>query len=128
MFTHIVVGSNDLEKSKKFYKAVFNALGYGEFKDLEERFAFFNDAVPFIVTKPINGEAATVGNGMTIGLPAPSAEAVDTCYKAGLENGGSVCELTEPPREKMSGLGLIYAAYLRDPDGNKLCISFKIEK
>ena len=71
------------------------------------------------MTTPINGEPATHGNGSTIGFVVQSAEQGDAFDAAGLAHGGTRCE--EPPGFRDGGVGSLYLAYLRDPDGNKIC-------
>lgn len=120
MYSHVVVGSNNLERSKRFYDAVFAALGGEEGKaDPKGIILYFNNGGVFIVGKPIDGEAATIANGATVAFSASSSDQVDAWHAAGVANGGKSIE--DPPglRER-SGMK-IYLAYLRDPDGNKLC-------
>ena len=119
MYSHVFVGSNDLDRSKKFYDAVFAALGIGPAMMDTNRFFYFTPTGGFGVTKPINGEAATPANGGTIGFPVESAEQGDAWHAAGVANGGTTCE--DPPGVSEGGMGKMYLAYLRDPDGNKLC-------
>ncbi|MDO7085598.1 VOC family protein [Pseudocolwellia sp. AS88] len=120
MYSHVTLGTNDIEASKKFYDAILGTLGYPE--------GVFNDkgmcmyATPtgaLGLTKPINGEPACHGNGMTIGLAVSSPELVHKWHQAGIENGGITCE--DPPGERDFGGTRLYLAYLRDPAGNKLC-------
>ena len=120
MFSHIMIGSSDIERSKKFYDAALGKLGTkpGE-QDKQGRLIYAQDGGRLMVTKPINGAEATGANGGTIGFKANSAEAVDAWHKAGIENGGTSCE--DPPGPRQGGTGQLYLAYLRDPDGNKLC-------
>ena len=119
MFSHVVVGTNDLEKSKKFYDALFAVLGAGPGTDMGERYAYLHNGCSFLITKPIDGEAATFGNGGTVGFAMESPEMADAWHKAGCENGGTSCE--DPPGVRDLDFGKLYLAYLRDPDGNKLC-------
>lgn len=120
MFSHIMVGTNDVEASKKFYDATLAALGVEPgTADPKGRIFWRTDKGMFGVTKPINGEAATVGNGSTIGFVAASPEAADAWHAAGAANGGTPCE--DPPGVRGMGPVKFYLAYLRDPDGNKLC-------
>ncbi len=118
IFTHVTVGANDLEKSTKFVDAVFGALGLknlGAFSD--SAVAYGAEMPEFLVLKPRDGKAATHANGGTIGFMASSRKAVDGFHEAGLANGGT-CEGEPGPRDVMPNA---YGAYLRDPDGNKLC-------
>ncbi len=119
MFTHVVVGSNDLQKSKKFYDAVFAALGGGPGMDMGTRLAYNHNGGNFMVTLPINGEAATHANGGTIGFAITSPEQGEAWHAAGVANGGTTCE--NPPGVRDLPFGKVHLAYLRDPDGNKLC-------
>ena len=119
MFTHVVVGSNDLAKSKTFYDAVFSAMGAGPGMDMGERLAYQHGGLNFMVTKPINGEPASAANGGTIGFAMASTEQADAWHAAGCAAGGSTCE--DPPGVRDLGFAKLYLAYLRDPDGNKLC-------
>ena len=118
MFSHIMVGANDIEASKKFYDAVLGAIGIGEgFTDPKGRVFYRTDTGVFAITPPINGEPATHGNGSTIGFLVDSPEAGDAWHAAGLAAGGVTCE--DPPGVR-DGSGM-YLAYLRDPSGNKIC-------
>jgi catechol 2,3-dioxygenase-like lactoylglutathione lyase family enzyme len=121
MFSHVVVGTNDLKKDKRFYDAVLGALGYGEglsdVNDVRQRYVYRTDTGLFIVTQPINGQQASSANGGTIGFACQSTEQVERWHAAGGANGGTSAQALPGVRETASG-GL-YLAYLRDPDGNK---------
>lgn len=118
MFSHIMIGANDMEASRKFYDAVLGALGHKPATvDPKGRCFYRSSTGVFALTQPINGEPATHGNGGTIGFLAESPEAADAWHAAGLANGGTTCE--DPPGER-EGSGM-YLAYLRDPSGNKIC-------
>jgi len=119
MFTHVVVGSNDLAKAKKFYDAVFAALGGNPGADMGTRVAYSHNGGNFMVTQPINGQPATFANGGTIGFAVTSADQAKAWHDAGVANGGTSCE--DPPGTRDLGFAKLYLAYLRDPDGNKLC-------
>ncbi|MGP8305318.1 VOC family protein [Vibrio sp. YIC-376] len=120
MFSHVMVGSNDIDKSKQFYDAILSVLGYKEgVLDPHGRCFYFHPEGTFAITAPINGEEATSGNGMTIGFKVESPELVELWHKAGLESGGVECE--DPPGVRAVGPREMYLAYLRDPAGNKLC-------
>jgi catechol 2,3-dioxygenase-like lactoylglutathione lyase family enzyme len=120
MFSHVMVGANDLDKSKQFYDALLGVLGVGPgFIDDNRRAFYMSPAGAFCVSKPIDGEAATHANGGTIGFACASPEQVDAWHAAGVANGGTSIE--EPPGVREGSVGKLYLAYLRDPAGNKLC-------
>lgn len=120
MFSHIIVGANDVDKSKSFYDAVLGTLGVNPgFKDDKGRVFYMTPTGVFAISKPIDGEAASHANGGTIGFACSTPEQADAWHAAGVANGGSSIE--EPPGVRDGGMGKLYLAYLRDPDGNKLC-------
>ena len=120
MFSHVMVGTNDLDKSKHFYDAILGALGHKPgMVDPKGRCFYFTKSGNFAITQPIDGKPASVGNGGTIGFAAEDPAAVDAWHAAGLANGGTACE--DPPGVRESGATKLYLAYLRDPSGNKLC-------
>jgi catechol 2,3-dioxygenase-like lactoylglutathione lyase family enzyme len=116
MFSHVMVGSNDIERSRRFYDALFRKPGT---QDDKGRLAYRKNGAAFMVSKPIDGEPASGANGGTIGFLFESPEEVDEWHKAGVEGGGTSIE--DPPGYRESSFGKLYLAYLRDPDGNKLC-------
>ena len=117
MLTHVMVGTNDPQKARKFYSETLGALGYQPHEMGDH--TFFTDGTSgFGVGRPANGEAASHANGGTIGFKAKAPADVDAFYAAALANGGS-CE--GPPGVRENSPGKSYGAYLRDPDGNKLC-------
>ena len=120
MFSHIMVGSNDIARSKKFYDALFVAMG-GQpgVEDARGRVAYTHNGGRFMVSKPIDGKPATAANGGTIGFTMSDAKQAEAWHKAGVANGGTSIE--DPPGVRQGATGRIYLAYLRDPDGNKLC-------
>ena len=125
MFSHIMVGANDMEKSKAFYDATLGALGYAPgFMDSKGRCFYVTDTGIFAITVPIDGDGASPGNGLTIGFAVPDPATADAWHAAGVANGGTSCE--EPPGKRDSDLGDLYLAYLRDPAGNKLCALHKM--
>lgn len=124
MFTHVVVGSNDLGKSQAFYDALFTAIGGNPGMNMGTRIAYAHNGANFMVTTPINGEAATFANGGTIGFQMASAEQADAWHAAGVANGGKSCEEAPGPRDL--GFAKLHLAYLRDPDGNKLCAMYPL--
>ena len=119
MFSHIMIGTNDLERAKTFYDALLGALGVpAGFVD-RHRIFYRTPAGVVSVSLPINGEPATAPNGGTIGFACDSPAQADAWHAAGLAAGGTTCE--DPPGVRGEGPGSLYLAYLRDPDGNKLC-------
>jgi len=114
-----MVGTDDLEKSKQFYDAVLGALGIDEGKRDKDRYFYRSGGLAFGINKPIDGEPTTHANGGTIGFAAANPEQVHAFHEAGLAAGGSTCE--DPPGLRARGTGGYYLAYLRDPDGNKIC-------
>ena len=120
MFSHIMIGANDLERAKTFYDSLLGTLGVRPaFVDDGRRLFYRTKTGVFSVSKPINGEPATAANGGTIGFACESPEQVDAWHATGVAAGGTPCE--EPPGVRDGGVGRMYLAYLRDPDGNKLC-------
>jgi catechol 2,3-dioxygenase-like lactoylglutathione lyase family enzyme len=119
MFTHVMVGTDDLEASRRFYDAVLGVLGIGEPLRDGDRYFYRGGGVTFAITKPIDGGPASGANGGTIGFKAESPEQVHAFHEAGLEAGGSSCE--DPPGLRPRGAGGYYLAYLLDPAGNKIC-------
>ena len=119
MFSHIMVGTNDLDRAKSFYDALLGALGVPPAMVDRHRIFYRTPTGVFSVSLPINGEPATFANGGTVGFACSSSEQAAAWHAAGLANGGVTCE--EPPGVREGGMGKMYLAYLRDPDGNKLC-------
>jgi catechol 2,3-dioxygenase-like lactoylglutathione lyase family enzyme len=119
MFSHIMVGTNDLDRAKSFYDAVLGALGVPEGRVDRHRVFYRTPTGVFAVSLPIDGEPATHANGATIGFTCASPEQADAWHAAGLANGGVSIE--EPPGLREGTFGNLYLAYLRDPDGNKIC-------
>ena len=119
MYSHMVVGSNDIDRSKTFYDATFGAIGGKPgMKDDKGRLIYMHNGGIFLVSPPIDGQPATHANGGTVGFAMEPAQA-DAWHAAGVANGGKSIE--DPPGVREGGFGALYLAYLRDPDGNKLC-------
>ncbi len=120
MFSHIMIGSNDIARSKKFYDALFVAMGGKPgVEDARGRLVYTHNGGRFMVSKPIDGKPATAANGGTIGFTMSDAKQAEAWHNAGVANGGKSIE--DPPGVRQGAAGRIYLAYLRDPDGNKLC-------
>ncbi|MFT5163412.1 MAG: catechol 2,3-dioxygenase-like lactoylglutathione lyase family enzyme [Alteromonadaceae bacterium] len=125
MFSHVMIGANNVEQSKVFYDAVLGALGHDAgVIDEKGRCFYFTKAGVFALTKPINGEPASHGNGATIGFSAKDPAEADAWFAAGLANGGAECE--EPPGVREAPVGNLYLAYLLDPSGNKICALHRV--
>jgi catechol 2,3-dioxygenase-like lactoylglutathione lyase family enzyme len=116
MFSHVMVGSNDMDRAKKFYDALFEKDAK---QDDKGRLAYRKNGAVFMVTKPIDGQPAHHANGGTIGFNFDRPEDVDAWHERGVKAGGKACE--DPPGYRENAFGKLYLAYLRDPDGNKLC-------
>jgi catechol 2,3-dioxygenase-like lactoylglutathione lyase family enzyme len=124
MFSHIMVGTNDLDKAKAFYDSLLGTLGVKPAWVDGHRIFYRTPTGVFSVSKPINGQPATPANGGTIGFTSSSPEQVDAWHAAGIAGGGTTCE--EPPGVRDGATGKFYLAYLRDLDGNKLCALHRI--
>ena len=128
MFSHVMLGSNDIERSQKFYDAVLGTLGAGapfrnESPSGHIRLFYRHEGSTFCVSEPINGEAASCANGGTIGFKCTSPEQVKAFHDAAVANGGVSIE--DPPGLRESTLGALHLSYVRDPDGNKLCALYR---
>jgi catechol 2,3-dioxygenase-like lactoylglutathione lyase family enzyme len=119
MFSHVMIGTNNLERAKVFYDAVLGALGVKPGFVDRHRIFWRTPTGVFSVSLPIDGQPAAVGNGSTIGFACTSAEQANAWHAAGLANGGTTCE--DPPGVRGAPPTQMYLAYLRDPDGNKIC-------
>ena len=125
MFSHMMVGSNDIPRARKFYDSIFGAIGgKPAVEDDKGRLIYIHNGGIFIVTSPIDGAPATHANGATIGFTMADPAQADAWHQAGTENGGTAIE--DPPGVREGGFGRLYLAYLRDPDGNKLCALYRL--
>jgi len=125
MFSHVFVGSNDLDRSKKFYDALLGAVGAKPgFMDAKGRLIYAHNGGMLMVTKPIDGEPATPANGGTIGFAMGSPAEADAWHAAGVAAGGTSIE--DAPGVRKGEFGDLYLAYLRDPEGNKLCALHRV--
>lgn len=128
MFNHIMVGSNDIERSKRFYDAVLGLLGAGEpvrnvANSGHVRLFYRHDGNTFCITQPINDEPATAANGSTFGFKCNSPEQVQAFHDVAVANGGTSIE--GAPGLRQASLGALYLSYVRDPDGHKLCALYR---
>lgn len=128
MLNHVMLGSNDIERSKRFYDAVLGTLGAGEpVRNIapsgHTRLFYRHEGSSFCITEPINGEEATAGNGGTIGFKCHSPEQVRQFHDTAVAHGGTSVE--DPPGLREGSMGALYLAYVRDPDGHKLCAIYR---
>lgn len=121
MFSHIVIGAHDIAAAKKFYDATLGAIGVAEgvVNEQSQRLYYRTPGGTLIITKPLDGNPATVGNGTTFGFKCESTDQADAFHDNGVANGGASAE--DPPGWRDNGERRLYLAYVRDPSGNKLC-------
>ncbi len=124
MLSHLMIGSNNIEASKKFYDAVLSVLGAGEAMTHvnstgHTRLFYMHKGSTFSISEPINGEPATASNGSTIGFACDSPEQIQALHDVAIANGGISIEDAPGPRE--SEIGVMYLCYFLDPDGHKVC-------
>ena len=129
MLNHVMVGSNDIERSKRFYDAVLGTLGAREpMRNKADtghtRLFYRHDGSTFCVSEPINDEPATFGNGGTIGFRCDSPEQVREFHDTAVAHGGTSIE--DAPGLRNNSVGPVHLAYVRDPDGNKLCAIHRV--
>ncbi len=128
MFSHVMLGTNDIERSKRFYDAVLGVLGAGQpirnqNSTGQTRLFYRHDGSSFSVSEPIDGKPATAANGGTIGFKCQSPEEVQQFHDVAVAHGGTSVE--QPPGLREGQMGALYLAYVRDPDGNKLCALYR---
>ena len=124
MLNHVMIGSNDIERSRRFYNAVLGVLGAGEGIENKNqtgqiRLFYIHDGSTFSVSEPINGEPATVANGSTVGFLCSSPEQLKEFHDVAVANGGTSIE--DPPGPRESDMGVMHLCYFLDPDGHKIC-------
>lgn len=124
MLNHIMIGSNDIERSKTFYSATLGVLGAGEpmahVNDTgQTRLFYMHDGSTFSISEPINGEPCQPSNGSTIGFVCNSPEQIQELHDVAVANGGTSIE--DPPGLREGSMGPMYLCYFTDPDGHKIC-------
>lgn len=119
MFSHIMIGADNLDRAKTFYDAVLGTLGVPPARVDGHRIFYITPTGVFSVSQPIDGKPATAGNGGTIGFACKDSAQADAWHAAGIAHGGTTIE--DPPGVREGPTGKMYLAYLRDPDGNKIC-------
>lgn len=128
MLNHVMLGTNDIERSKRFYDAVLGVLGAGEpARNVnatgQTRLFYRHDGSTFGLTEPIDGQPATAANGFTLGFKCTSPEQLKQFHDTAVAHGGVSIE--DPPGLREGKLGSMYLAYVRDPDGHKLCALYR---
>ena len=125
MFSHVMVGADDMAAANAFYDATLGALGARPgITDNKGRLMYVHGGAVFLVTHPIDGKPASCANGGTIGFAAASPEQADAWHATGIAAGGTAIE--DPPGVREGDFGKLYLAYLRDPAGNKLCAMHRL--
>lgn len=124
MFSHVMVGTNDIERSKRFYDAVLKVLGASDAientnKTGHRRLFYRHDGSMFCVSEPIDGQPSSCGNGSTVGFNCNSPDQVRQFHDVAVASGGTSIE--DPPGPRTAASGVLHLSYVRDPDGNKLC-------
>ena len=124
MLNHVMLGTNDIGKSKTFYNAVLGVLGAGEPMEHvndtgQTRLFYMHDGSTFSISEPINGEPAECANGFTIGFKCNSPEQIQELHDVAIANGGTTME--DPPGLREGSMGPMYLCYFSDPDGDKVC-------
>ncbi|AJG22610.1 VOC family protein [Cupriavidus basilensis] len=117
IFTHVVVGTNDLDRARAFYDEVLGTLGIKRVMSMDTASLWGIEGPEFMVTKPGNGLPSTYANGGTVSFAAPTRAAVHEFHQAALKLGAK--DEGQPGPRNFTPTS--YAAYVRDPDGNKIC-------
>lgn len=124
MFSHIMIGSSDIDRSKQFYNVVLGVLGVGEpmvhvNATGQTRLFYFHNGSIFCISEPINSEPVTTANGSTLGFACESLDQVKAFHDAAIAAGGRSIE--DPPGPRPSDMGTMNLCYFLDPDGHKIC-------
>ena len=118
IFTHICLGTNDLQRARRFYDAALAPLGIRNLGDfLDQGVGYGKELAELLILRPLEGGPATAANGGTVSFKARSRNAVDGFHANGLAAGGTDAGAPGP----RGAVPFAYGAYLRDPDGNKIC-------
>lgn len=130
MFSHVMVGTNDIERAKRFYDALLGFLGAGQaYRNTSPsgctRLFYRHNGNTFCISEPIDGNVATFANGGTIGFKCTSPEQVKQFHDVAVANGGISIE--DPPGLRENDMGAMHLAYVRDPDGHKLCAAYYVK-
>ncbi len=124
MLNHVMIGSNDIEKTRNFYNSVLSVLGAGDAMEHvnetgQTRLFYIHDGSTFSISEPVNGEPVSIANGSTIGFVCDSPEQVKEFHDIAVANGGISVE--DPPGPRDGTMGLMHLCYFLDPDGHKIC-------
>lgn len=122
MIGYVTLGTNDLKKNAAFYDALAKEMGYGRMMEFDTFIAWgeWGGGAGVALSKPFDGNPATVGNGTMVALQASDPEQVKRLYEIAMANGGSDEGAPGPRGEPDEHGNVFYAGYFRDPDGNKL--------
>ena len=120
MFSHVTIGTNDMEKARRFYDGVAAAVGLAPLMVVDGGTGYGrkDGRAQLWIVRPLDKQSASAGNGITIGLEAPDRESVDAAFAAAMAGGGTD---EGKPGIRAHYHPNYYGAYVRDPDGNKLC-------
>lgn len=122
MIGYVTLGTNDLQKGAPFYDAIAREMGVGRMMEFDTFIAWgaWGGGAGVALSKPFDGNAATVGNGTMVALQASDPDQVRRIYDIAMANGGSDEGAPGPRGEPDENGNTFYAGYFRDPDGNKL--------
>ena len=124
MFSHIMIGTNDIDRARKFYDAVLGVLGAGDPMENingtgQTRLFYIHEGSILGITQPIDGEPAGTANGATIGFGCNSLEQIQEFHDVAIANGAKSIE--DPPGPREGSMGVMNLCYFLDPDGHKIC-------
>ncbi len=130
MFSHLIIGSNDIDRAQAFYDGLLAVIGAEKGARQtnatgQQRVFYMHKGCLFGITQPIDGQPATVANGGTIGFQCNSPEQVRRFHDTAVALGGTSIE--SPPGVRQGPAGALYQAYVRDPDGHKLCALYRMK-
>ena len=122
MIGYVTLGTNDIDKARAFYDALFGSIGASRKLELDRGFTLYGTGMgrPGVaITPPYDGGPASAGNGNMVAIPLDSRDKVDAFHAKAIELGGS--DEGAPGLRTPEGERAFYGAYFRDPEGNKFC-------
>jgi len=123
MIGYVTLGTDDLERSRAFYDALFAEIGASRLMEMDSGFTLYGTGwgrPGVAVTRPYDGEPARAGNGNMVSLVVDARDKVDRVHARALALGGS--DEGAPGLRGPEGDRAFYGGYFRDPDGNKFCV------